>query len=85
MLRLGHIAFFGLGIINVLYSLALESAGVGIQYPVIASTSLIMALILMPLLCFLTAWKTPFRHLFAIPVICVGVPLVLLLRGMVIL
>lgn len=83
MLRLGHVAFFGLGIINVLYSLTLSSTGVTVSYPAVASVSLILAAVLMPLVCFLTAWKKPFRHIFALPVICVAVPLVLLLQGMV--
>lgn len=85
LLRLGHIAFFGLGIINVLYALTLESTGVIIRYPVVASACLAASIVLMPLMCFLTAWKTGFRHLFAVPVLCVAIPLILLLQGMVIL
>jgi hypothetical protein len=83
MLRLAHIAFFGIGIINVLYALTLESAEVIVRYPVLASTCLALAVILMPLLCILTAWKSVFRHGFAVPVICVAIPLILLLEGMV--
>jgi len=83
MMRLGHIAFFGLGIINVVFSLTLEMATISIDYPTIASLSLIGGAFLMPLICFLTAWKKPFRHFFALPVAGVGVALILLLKGMV--
>ncbi|MDO8538870.1 MAG: hypothetical protein Q7S40_00405 [Opitutaceae bacterium] len=68
MLRLGHIACFGLGLINILFALtaaslpAPESAAARI-----ASLLLIIGMITMPLNCFLTAWKKPFRHAFVIP------------------
>lgn len=83
MLRLGHIAFFGLGIINVVFSLTLSAEGVAISYPTIASLCLIAGAALMPAICFLTAWKEAFRHLFALPVICVAVTILLVLKGMV--
>ncbi len=83
MMRLGHIAFFGLGIINVLFSLTLDGTEIAISYPLVASICLIAGAFLMPLICFLTAWKKPFRHLFALPVVSVAVTLVLLLEGMV--
>lgn len=84
LLRLGHIAFFGLGIINVLFSLALSSGSIQPDYPVTASLSLIAGAVLMPTICFLTAWKTFFRHAFALPVICVAITIVLVLQKMVI-
>lgn len=83
MSRLGHLAFFGLGIINVLFALTLTSSGVVLSYPVVASASLAAAVFLMPIACFLTAWKKPFRHVFPLPVILVAVSLVLLLEGLV--
>jgi len=84
LLRLGHIAFFGLGIINVLFSLALSSGSIQPDYPVTASLSLIAGAALMPTICFLTAWKAFFRHAFALPVICVAITIVLVLQKMVI-
>ena len=83
MLRLAHVAFFGIGIINVLYALTLESADLIVRYPALASTCLAAAVVLMPLVCILTAWKSSFRHVFAVPVVCVAIPLILLLEGMV--
>ncbi len=85
MMRLGHVAFFALGIINVLFALTLSATDVVLDYPRLASLSLIAGAALMPLVCYLTAWKTPFRHAFALPVICVAVTLVLMLQGMVML
>ena len=83
MLRIGHLAFFGLGIINVLFALPLTSSGVILSYPVLASASLAAAVFLMPVVCFLTAWRKPFRQAFPLPVILVAVSLLLLLEGLV--
>ena len=82
MLRIGHLAFFGLGIINVLFALTLTSSGVVLSYPAVASASLAAAVFVMPAVCFLTAWKKPFRHIFPLPVILVAVSLLLLLEGL---
>ena len=83
MLRLGHVAFFALGMVNVLFALTLISSSVVIGSPRIASACLAAGGFTMPVVCFLTAWKTPFRHAFPLPVILVLVPVVLLLEGMV--
>ena len=83
MLRIGHLAFFGLGIINVLFALTLTSSGVVPGYPAVASASLAAAVFVMPAVCFLTAWKKPFRHIFPLPVILVAASLLLLLEGLV--
>ena len=83
MLRIGHLAFFGLGIINVLFALTLTSSGVVLSYPAVASVSLAAAVFLMPAVCFLTAWKQPFRHVFPLPVILVAIALISLLEGLV--
>ena len=85
MMRLGHVAFFALGIINVLFALTLSTTDVVLSYPRLASSSLIAGATLMPIICYLTAWKTPFRHAFVLPVIGVAVALVLMLQGMVML
>lgn len=81
MLRLGHIAFFGLGIINILYGLTVKSSGVVVPLSALASISLVVGAAAMPLCCYLTAWKTPFRQLFPIPVVSVAIGVVLLLIG----
>ena len=81
MTRLGHISFWGLGFINILFALsvkALELSSVNVR---IASAAFILGLITMPLCCFLTAWRKPFRHLFPVPVISVGGGIVFFLMG----
>ena len=66
MFRLGHISFFGIGFINL--SFALTVAALGIEDGVlISSRLLIIAMVTMPLLCFLSAVRKNFRHLFFIP------------------
>lgn len=66
MLRLGHIACFGLGLINILFALTAATLPAG---PVLrgASALLLVGLVTMPLNCFLTAWQKPFRHAFFVP------------------
>jgi hypothetical protein len=69
MIRLGHIAFFGIGILNVLFalsvsSLELEEAGKALTG---ASLLLIVGLATMPIVCYLSAWKVGFRHVFFVP------------------
>ena len=81
MLRLAHVAFFALGIINVVFALTLTSTGVELRYPVAASVGLGLAVFLMPLICLLSAWRKPFRHGFALPVTLVAIALVLMLEG----
>src|SRR5438045_7854164 len=70
MLRLGHIAFFGIGILNVLYAVTVARLGWDVRWPV-GSWGLALAGVLMPAICFLSAWRKPMRHLFVVPVTCV--------------
>src|SRR2546423_14596175 len=76
LVRLGHIALAALGALNVLFSIATPA---GLR---IASVLLIVGAVSMSTICFLTAWRDRFRHLFFIPVtsLFAGVVLVLL-RG----
>ena len=64
MIRLGHIACFGLGLINILFAL---SAPAGSEAAAWASRLLLVGAVTMPLNCFLTAWRRPFRHAFFVP------------------
>lgn len=68
MLRLGHISFFGTGLLNLAFALTVEHLDLGHPLP-IASASLVVGAVAMPAVCFLSAWRTGFRHLFFIPVI----------------
>ena len=75
MVRLGHIACVALGVINILCSLA---PGPGALAPIL----LLVGGILMPVVCFLCAWRTPWRHAFPVPVAALVTAVVLILiRG----
>jgi len=72
MIRLAHIAFFGIGLLNLSFALTARTLGLeaGLQT---TSTLLIVGAAAMPLVCYLSAWKTVFRHLFFIPAMSVTV------------
>jgi uncharacterized membrane protein len=64
MIRLGHIAFFGIGFLNL--GMGLTGKVLGIE-SLPASLLMIVGAITMPLLCYASAFKPAFRHLFFIP------------------
>jgi hypothetical protein len=69
MTRLGHIAFFGIGFLNLLFGLTINAHPIADGPATLAAGLFIAALATMSTNCFLTAWKkTPFRHFFFIPV-----------------
>ena len=67
LLRLGHIALVALGAFNVLFSLCPLPAPGAWNAPWVSKLWLVGA-VAMPAVCFLSAWKHSFRHLFFIPV-----------------
>jgi hypothetical protein len=81
MLRLGHISFFGLGFINLLFGLTLQAITLPVLHTNIASVGFLAGVITMPLCCFLAAWKKSFRHLFPVPVLGVMIGIVSILLG----
>ena len=81
LLRLGHIAFFGLGFVNLLFAFSVRAFPIPALHGVVASGGFIVGTVTMPIICFLTAWRTQFRHLFAVPVAGVLVGIVTLLIG----
>lgn len=68
MTRLGHIAFFGTGLLNATFSLSLAGGPTTGAWEQIASASLLAGAVAMPTVCYLSAWRKPMRHLFFIPV-----------------
>jgi hypothetical protein len=75
LLRLGHVAQAALGIINIVWASFVGSAG-GTALSA-ASWGLLIGGVTMPLVCFLTAWREGFRHLFFIPVLSLGTAVLL--------
>ena len=81
MLRLGHIAFFGLGFLNLMFGLTTQSVALPENYLDIASAGFMVGVVAMPLCCFLSAWRKQFRHLFPIPVVAVMTGIVPMVLG----
>ena len=63
----------GQNILNLLYALS-PWPEPGSQAARVAGAAFLFGGITMPLTCFLTAWRTPFRHAFFVPVasLCTG-------------
>jgi len=70
LVRLAHISFFGLGLINLAFAFTARCLAVSSGLSV-ASVSLVVGTITMPLVCYLAAFRPVFRHLFFIPVVAV--------------
>lgn len=66
--RLGHISFFGLALVNAAFALTQHLTPLHMPYAATALWAFIVGAATMPAVCFLTAWRKPFRHLFFIPV-----------------
>jgi len=79
--RLGHISFFGMGFINLLFGLGLKVMPLSPLPAQIASAAFVLGAVTMPLCCFLAAWRPSFRHLFPIPVVSVVVGILGTLHG----
>ena len=73
--RLGHISFFGLAFVNLAFfftaaHLVESTAGTIPNALQLASWLLVAGAVLMPIVCYLSAWKRTWRGLFAAPVGC---------------
>lgn len=67
LVRLGHIALAALGLMNVVFALSPWPAP-GSSSATAASICFVVGGAAMPAVCFLTAWREGFRHVFAVPV-----------------
>jgi hypothetical protein len=79
--RLGHISFFGIGLINLAFAATASQLALSAAYGYFASRALIVGAITMPLVCFLSAWRKPMRHLFPVPVVAVLAGVLAILIG----
>jgi hypothetical protein len=80
IVRLGHIALAGLGLMNVLFSLSpwpeqssWQAHWAGVGY--------VVGGLAMPAVCFLTGWNKCFRCLFVLPVTALILAVIWTLRG----
>jgi hypothetical protein len=80
IVRLGHIAFAALGMMNVVYGLSPLPVADS-HFATAAGICFVVGGVSMPLVCFLSGWKMLFRHLFFIPVISLIAAVSLTLLG----
>jgi len=64
LVRLAHISFFGIGFLNLGMGLVGQAFGVE---SVPASILMLLGAVAMPVVCYASAFRPPFRHLFFIP------------------
>jgi hypothetical protein len=80
VIRLGHIAFAALGLMNVVFSLSPLPTPDTLPAR-LASLCFIAGGVLMPLVCFLTGWRAAWRHLFILPVLSLVAAVIFTLWG----
>jgi hypothetical protein len=80
--RLGHISFFGLAFVNFCFAFTQSVLPLAAPWNSIAVMGFLTGAATMPAVCFLSAWRKPFRHLFFIPVGSVLVGMVSQLIGL---
>ena len=80
LIRLAHIAFFGIGFLNL--GLGLTSQLLGVESSS-ASILMIIGAVTMPTVCYASAFRPVFRHLFFIPAGSVFIAIVLFIERMV--
>ena len=76
LIRLGHISFFGVGLLNLAFALTVRAVGLDSRLTA-ASDLFLLGAVTMPLVCYLSAWRVTFRHLFFIPALSVTCGVVL--------
>jgi hypothetical protein len=79
LVRLGHISFFGLGILSVLLGITVRQLPFGEETTQLVGRWFFVGQLTMPICCFLTAWRSWIRHLFPVPVLSLGSAVVILL------
>jgi hypothetical protein len=79
--RLGHIAFFGLGILNILVAGELRRSALGARGRRVASWAMNFGNVFLPLTLFAAAACRPFKYTMSAPAVAVFVALVLTAYG----
>jgi hypothetical protein len=83
LIRLGHISFFGLGILNLLFVHSAEKLTLPPLLLSTASWGFIVGGIAMPVCCALCAFRPRLHPLFAVPVLSLAAATVITLYGLV--
>jgi hypothetical protein len=85
MIRLAHISFFGIGLLNLAFALTARQIDARSDAAMTwSSWLLVFGAFSMPTICYLSAYRDRFRHLFVLPVLSliVGVGLFAFLEVM---
>jgi hypothetical protein len=82
-LRLGHISFFGLGVMNYLFAQSLARASLDPAWAMTAGWLMIAGGVTMPACCAINAWRAKFQPLFAVPVVALTTGVSVLIVGLV--
>ena len=81
LIRLGHIAFIGLGMLNILLAQELTRTSLGSRARHVASTAMIAGNLFLPVFLIGAALWRPLKYLMGIPATCVFVAMVLTAWG----
>ncbi len=83
LLRLGHLSFIGLGIVNILFARLPAPLAPDGPAAAVASVALIVGAATMPACCALMAWRRGLQPLFALPVASLLLGVGIVVEGMV--
>lgn len=81
LLRLSHIAFIALGVINILYGYEISKINLLLRYKQLGSRSAMYGAILMPLLLLAAVFVESFKYLTVIPVILLFIAILVMVVG----
>jgi hypothetical protein len=81
LIRLGHIAFIGLGLIDILMERELARSALGQAGRAVASWSMVIGNVLLPMALFAAAVYRPFKYGMALPASAVFLALILAAYG----
>lgn len=79
IIRLGHVALAALGLMNVVFAISMPATAPGLARA--ASICFVGGGLTMPLVCFLSGWRAPWRRLFFVPVCALVAAVILVLFG----
>lgn len=69
MIRLGHISFFGLAMVNLMFYFVAQSFPPARPTVAVASWLFIVGAVTMPVCCAFMVWSTRWKNAFALPVL----------------
>lgn len=82
LVRLGHISFFGLGILNLLFAQSAARLPLDGDALTLASWALVVGGVAMPAACGLTAWRERLHPVFVVPVAALITGVFVICRGL---